>query len=133
MVFDRPVRTIMDLRRYSLLYIASPYSKYPGGIQKAFEDVCRLTARLVRNGVRVYSPIAHTHPIAIHGGLNPFDHSLWLPFDESLMRVSQALLVAKMEGWQESDGVNEEIKIFERDGKQIHYLEPNSLLIRSDT
>ena len=122
--------TLQNLRVYSLIYLATPYSKYPGGLQKAFEDASKLAARLLVNHIKVYSPIAHTHPIAIYGELNPLDHSIWLPFDEAIMRVSQALLVAEMEGWKESYGVYQEIKIFTRDGKPVHYLNPNSLAVR---
>jgi Domain of unknown function (DUF1937) len=127
---ERPKMVLANLRVYSFLYLATPYSKYQGGLQRAFEDAAKLTARLLINHIKIYSPIVHTHPIAVYGELNPLDHSIWLPFDEAIMRVAPALLVAEMEGWKESYGVDQEIKIFGRDGKPIHYINPNSLAIR---
>jgi hypothetical protein len=63
----------------------------------------KLAARLLVAGMRVYSPIAHTHPLAIYGHLDPKDHSIWLPFDETMMAKADVLLVAHMEGWKDSN------------------------------
>lgn len=121
--------TIQHLRACWLVYLATPYSKYKPGIAVAFEHASALAARLVVRGIKVYSPIAHTHPIAIHGGLNPLDHSLWLSFDESLMAVCDALLVGKMKGWEESKGIAHEIKFFRERLKPVVYLDPETLAV----
>jgi len=127
----RPAKiTLISLRVFPLIYMGTPYTRYPAGLQVAFEQSAKLAGRLIRNGVRVYSPIAHCHPIAIYGDLNPIDHSIWIPLNESMMRASNALLVAEMEGWKDSIGVQQEIGIFERDGKPVYYINPNSLDIR---
>lgn len=112
-----------------LNYLATPYSKFPHGIQVAFENACQIAARLLTRGVKVYSPIAHTHPIAIHGGLNPYDHSIWLPFDQAIMECCSGLIVAHMEGWDISYGIAEEIKFFNEFRKDIYDLEPATLSI----
>ena len=130
LTFRQPQITIHSLRVFPLLYLASPFSLYPEGPEMAFVQACRLSAKLIRNGVKIYSPIAHTYPISVHGDIDKFDHSIWIPFDESMMRVSTALLVAEMDGWKESKGVKIEIDIFARDGKPIYYINPNSLAIR---
>jgi nucleoside 2-deoxyribosyltransferase len=113
---------------YDLVYLATPYTKYPGGIERAFVDACALTARLLQTGVRVYSPIAHTHPIALHGNLDPLDLSIWLPFDAAIMAKSDALVVAMMTGWRESTGVAHEIEVFSACGKPIYDLDPETLI-----
>lgn len=113
--------------RKSLLYLATPYSRYPGGIERAFQDAAELAARLLTAGYRVYSPIAHTHPIAIHGGLDPLDHTIWLPFDETMMLAADAILVAHMEGWQASKGIAHEIAFFRDHGKPILNVDPETL------
>jgi hypothetical protein len=112
-----------------LQYLATPYSKYPAGIQVAFENACQIAARLLTRGIKVYSPIAHTHPIAIHGGLNPYDHSIWLPFDQAIMECCSGLIIAHMEGWETSYGISEEIDFFWKEGKDIYDLEPTTLTI----
>lgn len=116
-----------DLAAAGLVYLATPYSKYPGGIEKAFRDASALTAQLLVAGVAVYSPIAHTHPVAVHGGIDPLDHDIWLPFDEAMMAKADVLAVAHMAGWRESRGVAFEVAAFEAAGKPIFDLDPETL------
>ncbi len=118
-----------DLASYDLIYLASPYSKYPTGIEQAFEDISRIAARLLVKGLKVYSPIAHTHPIAMHGNLDAFDHSIWLPFDQAIMKACSAMAVATMETWEQSFGIGEEIKFFKLATKPIFYIDPETLAV----
>ena len=110
-------------------YLATPYTKYKPGIEQAFIDAAKLAAMLIRAGMKVYSPITHCHAIAVHGNLDPLDHSIWLPLDEAMMNACSVLIVAHMEGWQESYGVAEEIKFFEAAGKPIFDLDPKTLVM----
>lgn len=109
-------------------YLATPYTKYPLGIEKAFEHAATIAGNLVKQGYRVYSPIAHTHPLAIFGGIAPLDHKIWLPFDETMMRACDALIAAKMDGWQTSYGVQHEIAVFRAAGKRTFELEIESIV-----
>lgn len=115
--------TIDEMKIYDLIYVATPYSKYPMGIEAAWIDACKLTADLMKRGLKVYSPIAHTHPLAIHGGIDPLDHSIWLPFDASMMKKADALLVAMMPTWEKSRGIQEEIVAFLEMNKPVIYLD----------
>lgn len=114
----------------ALCYLATPYSLYPGGPHRAFEDASRLAAKLLRAGVKVYSPIAHTHPLAIYGDIDPLDHAIWMPFDEAMMTAAHVLIVAELPSWDESKGVAHEIAFFERAGKPIYHLNPETLTMR---
>lgn len=111
----------------ALAYLATPYTKYPSGIEQAFIDAAKLASLLLRAGMKVYSPITHTHPIAIHGNIDPLDHAIWMPFDQAMMEAADVLLVAHMDGWQESYGVALEIKFFDDRGKPIFDLDPKTL------
>lgn len=104
-------------------YLGTPYSKYPSGLDEAFKDAARAAAHLVRGGVRVYSPIAHTHPVAIYGGIDPFDHDVWLPADRPFMDAACGLIVVKMPSWRESYGLKVEIDTFEAAGKPVKEME----------
>lgn len=115
----------------TLAYLATPYSKYTPGIEAAFIDASKLAARLMLSGVQVYSPIAHTHPLAVHGGIDPLDLSIWLPFDEAMMKACDVLIVAHMQGWEESTGIAHEVKFFEDAGKRIYDLDPIALSMTS--
>src|SRR5262249_57300939 len=106
------------------------YSRYPHGIERAFIDAAKIAARLLRAEIRVYSPIVHCHPLAVHGGIDPLDHSIWLPFNEPMLIVSDLLLVAHMDGWRESIGVGDDIKFFEEARKPIFDLiDPEAIMM----
>lgn len=117
------------LSEHRLVYLATPYSKYPGGISVAAREACAVAGSLIRRGVRVYSPIAHTHYIAIYGRLDPHDHAIWIPFDEAMMDVCDAMVIAKMEGWDKSKGIAIEIDIFKKAGKPIYEMEVETLQV----
>lgn len=105
-----------------MIYLATPYSKYPAGHPAACHDACIAAAKLILDGKAVYSPIAHTHPVATFGGLDPLDHALWMGLNEHFMRVCDELAVVKMAGWDESKGIAMEIEAFQKAGKPIRYL-----------
>lgn len=114
-----------------LCYLATPYTKYQGGdMGAAFVDASKLAAKLLHSGVKVYSPIAHCHPIAVNGGPPPGDHEFWLPFDEAMMTAAHVLIVAHMDGWDRSKGIAHEIAFFERAGKPIYDLDPGTMLMK---
>lgn len=106
----------------SFYYLATPYSKYPAGIDAAFRDACLNAALLIRAGIPVFSPIAHTHPIAMEGEIDPFDHSVWLEADKAFMDAAKAIIVCQMEGWETSYGVRVEIEEFQQAGKPVYYM-----------
>jgi len=114
--------TIDALKKYDLVYIATPYSKYPKGMGMAFVEASSITCNLMLAGVKGFSPIAHTHPLAIYGNVDPGDHSVWLPFDEAMMKKSDAVCIVMMDGWKESRGINYEIEYFTKAKKPIYYL-----------
>ena len=116
---------IEKLTAHKLCYLATVYSKHEHGIHVAFVDASRAAARLLEAGVKVYSPIAHTHPIAIYGNIDPLNHDIWMPFDEAMMEAADALIVLEMNGWKESKGIKHEIDFFEMRGKTVYYLPTN--------
>ena len=103
-------------------YLATPYSKYSGGLEMAFQEACRARAHLLRQGVRTFSPIVHSHPVAMYGGLDPLDHTIWLPDNQPILDAAHGLMVVQMTGWADSYGIGEEIKIFQAVGKPIQYV-----------
>lgn len=111
-----------------LWYLASPYSKYPLGIEQAFIDVSVIAAELMKAGVHVYVPISHSHPIAIYGGIDPLSHDIWLPLDNKLMEACDGIIVALMEGWETSFGVKHEVDMFVKMEKPVHLLKVGGVL-----
>lgn len=107
-------------------YVGTPYSKYPHGLEAAFEMACQATAYLGEAGVPVYSPIAHTHPISRHVSVSPTDHEFWVRFDAPLVRAAAGLIVVMAEGWNQSRGLTHEIEEFQRVGKPVVYWDPRT-------
>jgi len=107
-----------------LIYLASPYSSDDLAVRDArFEAVCREAARLMQGGVHAYSPIAHTHPIAMRGDL-PTDWAFWESYDRVMIDAATEVWVLMLDGWQESRGVAAEIKIADEAGKPVRYVTP---------
>lgn len=108
-------------------YLGSPYSKYPHGLEAAHTEACKATALLISAGVPVYSPIAHTHPIALHGELDPIDHGIWMPIDEPMMKSAHGLIVLMLAWWDQSRGLKEEIEYFTEAKKPVVYMVPHQI------
>ena len=105
-----------------LIYLASPYSHPDPAVRVArFDVICRVAARLMLEGVHLYSPIAHTHPIAVQGDL-PTGWDFWEQYDRKILKACGELWVCTMDGWRESKGVTAEIKIAEELLLPVRYI-----------
>ena len=117
-----------------LTYVATPYTNYPDGIYLAWLHACKAAAKLVMRGTPVYCPIAHTHPLAIHGNIDPLDWELWMRCDKPMMDASTDLAVIMMPSWDKSKGVLAEIDAFELARKPIiYYIWPDIVMDRAFT
>lgn len=112
----------------SFWYLATPYTKYPGGPEVAFEHACCVAAWFMERGIPVFSPIAHTHPVSQQIEPECNTHEFWMRQDEPLMRAACGLIVVRMVGWEESAGVAQEIKRFRWMGKPVLYADPPPLV-----
>jgi hypothetical protein len=115
---------ILTLPKTAFYYLATPYTNYEGGLEKAYHDARMITAGFLKQGVTVFSPIVHTHPVARIGGIDPLDLNIWIPFDEPFMRAAGACIVAMLPGWKKSKGVRAEIDFFNAAGKPVLYYDP---------
>jgi hypothetical protein len=105
-----------------MIYLASPYSHPdPAVREKRFRDACRAATALLRNGRAVFSPIAHSHPLVEHG--LPTDWSFWEWQDREHLARCDEVMVLMLDGWEESVGVREEIRIARELGKPVWFLD----------
>lgn len=119
------------MKQKRLVYIASPYTvteknKTPEEIQniqhQRFIQVAEECARLMYNGMPLYSPIVHFHPIIKYGNINlKAEWEFWEWIDRPMLKTCTELMVLKMEGWDKSLGVKEEIKLAKEFKKPIIY------------
>jgi hypothetical protein len=112
-------------------YLATPYSKWPLGLEDANSVAQQLAAALLSIGVKVYSPIAHTHGIAAYvTGVDKRDHDFWLAADKPLLDAAGGLLIADLRGWRDSKGVTLEIQWAKEQKKPYWLLNPVTLAVR---
>jgi hypothetical protein len=109
-----------------LLYLASVYSQGNASANKRtrrFKQACKKAAELMQAGHNVFCPIAHSHPIEIHGLPSVEGHDFWLKQDAAVLERCTKLLVYKMPGWTKSVGIKWEIAFAEKHGIPVEYLE----------
>jgi hypothetical protein len=108
-----------------MIYLASPYSHPDAIVREArFQAICRAAAALIRSGQHVFSPIAHSHPIAAYG--LPTDWAFWESAALAHLETSAEVVVLTLDGWQESVGVAAELRIAAELGKTARYLAPEA-------
>lgn len=108
----------------TLIYLATPYSHPdPAIMHERFETVNRVAARLMRAGLHIFSPISHTHPIAVAGDL-PRGFDFWEQYDRAILSACCRVMVLRLAGWQESKGVAAEIVIAGELGIPVYYIDP---------
>ena len=106
-----------------LAYLATPYTSKDWVVKEnRFDKVNEVAAKLIQRGEIIFSPISHTHPIAKAGEL-PGNWEFWDKFDRTYLECCYKIYVLKLNGWEESKGVQAEIKIAEELDLEIEYLD----------
>ena len=107
-----------------IIYLALPYmheNKFIMEFRAMVSDV--ICADLMNQGKRVYAPISSCHHIAVKYGL-PRDWEFWKKMDEEFIKVCGKVLVITLKGWEESVGVNAEMKLAKKYGIPIEFIDP---------
>jgi nucleoside 2-deoxyribosyltransferase len=105
-----------------MIYLASPYS-HPDPMvrEQRFLAACRATVTLIRAGEVVFSPIVHSHAL-VEFEL-PTAWSFWERIDRAHMERCDEVVVLMLDGWAQSVGVREELRIARELGKPVRFLE----------
>lgn len=112
-----------------LIYLASPYTSFSSQHNAAaeqearFKQVSSMAGQLMEQGMKVFCPIAHSHPIAKYSGINPTDGDFWINQDLAILEHCNKLIVYKMPGWEQSRGVKMEIEFANKHSIPVEYLE----------
>ena len=104
-----------------MIYLASPYSHINAGVRKKrYERAVSHAALLMREqGEAVFSPIAHSHPIALHGLDGTWE--TWAEMDLAIIALCLELVVLQLPGWDRSRGIKAEVAEAERLGILVTY------------
>lgn len=114
---------LAELQTTGFWYLATPYRAYPHGFEEAFHEACYAAAKLTKAGVWVYCPIAHTHPLAMSGvGWACEDHR-WTRLNKPFLKAAVGIIMTQMPGWENSEGMHDELADIQEQGKPIHYME----------
>lgn len=111
----------------TLVYLATPYS-HPDPLVRVFRfnAVNRAAAQLMAKGLHIYSPISHTHPIAMEGSL-PLGWDFWQQYDRAILDACCRMIVLRLPGWEESKGVAAEMQIAQDLGLAVSFIDPDSI------
>lgn len=106
-----------------LIYVACPYSHHDPAVRaERFGRANYYSARMMAAGLLVFSPISHTHPIALAGDL-PKGWDFWERYDRAYLGICRALVVLCLPGWEQSKGVQAEIKIMDDLKRPVWYIQ----------
>lgn len=105
------------------VYLASPYTHTEEKVMIfRYEEACKAAAALLNKGYLVFSPIAHSHPIAQVHNL-PRDYDFWQNFSTSfLLHWAEAVVVLLLPGLPDSKGVSAEVSTARRASLPVYYL-----------
>lgn len=113
-----------------MIYLASPYSHAdPAVRRRRFRASCRAAAVMLKKGLMVFNPLAHSVPIAACG-LDDMNHDFWMHVDRPYLEWCHMVMVLTLEGWRESRGANMEIAAARAMGKPVSFISPADLGVR---
>ena len=101
------------------IYLAGPYSDPNPTIRhKRFEALNAIAANIMEDGHIVFSPISHSHPIAVQCGL-PKGFEFWFEWNKNFIDWCDEVWVADLPGRDESAGLLAEIEYAGSIGKPV--------------
>lgn len=106
-------------------YLASPYSAPDFGTRyKRFVEITKIAAELmVEYDLYLHTPITSSHELAkFIDGDSTFSFEYWKGRDLGLIDRSDAIIVACMDGWGQSIGVQAEIEYAKSKGLPVFYI-----------
>lgn len=107
-----------------MVYLAAPYSSPDAAVVEARMKVfCSKDSELSEGGFVTVSPLLK-HLLFINGSKLPSDWAYWERYSYVLLSHCNYLAVLKLPGWEESPGVQGEIKFAVKHGIEVIFLDP---------
>lgn len=108
-------------------YLATPYRAYPHGLAYARLQATKQAAILSDAGISVFSPIVHTHEIALHTATLKPESTEWVGLDMPLVRAARGVILCMLPGWEQSAGITRECNEAIKLGKPVIYMTPDTI------
>lgn len=106
-----------------IIYLACPYTHEDKSIEeKRFHQISKIAADLNAKGKVAFSPITYGHTLLSYSSM-PTNWVFWQTFCLSFLEHSKEIWVYKMDGWEKSRGVQEEIEFAKKSGIKIKYID----------
>ena len=119
------MKHLTDAQKDGFLYLAQPYSD-PSRITRGYRYWAALMASaiLMKKGYTVFSPIAHGHRISSLLGPQAMGYDRWKILDEAVIKspACKGLVILKLDGWKESEGLENEVYRAQAQDISIHYM-----------
>ena len=106
-----------------LIYLAAPYRHTSKPVRDArMEAVGRVAVGLTGMDRRVFCPLMYAQALIDHG-FGHKDDRWWYDYDVGWLPCCEELVVLKLPGWAESEGIRIEVEVAEKLGIRITYME----------
>lgn len=109
-----------------IIYLASPYSHEDLTIrEERYQAVAREAGLLINEGNVVFSPIAHSHPIAVYGKVDG-GWETWVKQDLAILARCDEFMVLMLPGWEHSTGIQVEELFADEHDIPVTYRNPRA-------
>jgi len=104
------------------VFVISPYThKNPDVVRDRVNRAEKYIAKLTMEGIVAYSTIAAMDHL-VHKFELPNDYTYWKNHCTKMVSAAKEVYVLCLEGWEDSVGVQDEIKVATHHGKTIKYI-----------
>lgn len=111
------------MTKAGLVYVAAPYSdSNPSIVDQRMIDYCKADAYLLSQGYFTIAPLLK-HYVKDHASL-PDNWDYWKNYCKANLNHCESMIVIMLEGWNESEGVQAEIRLCYEYNIPIYYYDP---------
>lgn len=105
-------------------YLATPYSKYPRGLDAAYRFAAEQAAALIKAKIPIFCPITMSHTPSIVGSIDGRDLTIWHALNAPFIELACGMIhVSVAESW-ESNGMRDERRQFYHAKKPVVVMSP---------
>lgn len=105
-----------------MIYLAAPYTHInPAVREERFLQARAFTIQMLRATFPIFSPIVYGKDMEHQMG---YLFENWQVLNDAMIKACECVWVLRLDGWEESRGVNHEIALARKLHKNIAYFDP---------
>lgn len=113
-----------------LIFVCTPYSNDDENIVKYRKKIAgEVCLRLVAKGIYAISPVVYGCALMEYGENTDGSWNYWQKFCETFLINSKAVYVIKIDGWDKSIGVSQEILFAITHKIPVYFINPETLVL----